>query len=296
MELIEKLKKENKVIPAISDTIFKRVMTEYKDYLGLILENVMSISSKEVKEDGIFLNNELPPNHLSLKNSRVDLILKVNNYLINLEANRKFSTSLIFRNEAHFSGIIFNEYAGKEKIGDSKKIYQINFNNYIYETNEIVLTFKYKDESNKIVDENYVKMHLNLEIVKNKYYNKEELNRFEKALLLLILEDIEKIKEVVKGDEILEEVAKGIMSYSEMKAIVDAYQNEIIEENYKNGLIREAREEAMKQGMEEGIEKGIEQNKIDTAVMMLKNKLDIEIISKCTGLSIDMISKLKLND
>ena len=95
MKLIEKLKKENKVIPAISDTLFKRVMTEHKEYLGFILENVMSISSKEVKENGVFLNNELPPNHLSLKNSRVDLILKVNNYLINLEANRKFSTFMI---------------------------------------------------------------------------------------------------------------------------------------------------------------------------------------------------------
>ena len=44
---------------------------------------------------------------------------------------------------------------------------------------------------------------------------------------------------------------------------------------------------------EKGITQGIEQNKIENAKKMLKEKLDIDLISKITGLSKEEIEKLK---
>ena len=45
-------------------------------------------------------------------------------------------------------------------------------------------------------------------------------------------------------------------------------------------------------GLEEGIEKGIEQRNIEIAKNMLKEKIEISLISKYTGLSVDTIKEL----
>ena len=46
----------------------------------------------------------------------------------------------------------------------------------------------------------------------------------------------------------------------------------------------------------EGIEKGREENSREIAIRLFKNGVDINIISKSTGLSIDEINKLVEND
>jgi predicted transposase/invertase (TIGR01784 family) len=46
-------------------------------------------------------------------------------------------------------------------------------------------------------------------------------------------------------------------------------------------------------GIEKGIEKGIMKDKIETALIMLKDKMPIEVVSKYTGLSIEQIIQLK---
>ena len=111
------------------------------------------------------------------------------------------------------------------------------------------------------------------------------MNRFEKALLLLKLTKEDEILELVKGDSLLENVAKDIISYSRAREIVDAYENEMIEENYR----RQSIEYANKQG----IKTGIYQNKKDTALSMLKDKIPIFQIAKYTNLSVDEIKKLR---
>ena len=47
-KLLDELIRTRTVIPAISDTIFKRLMMEHLDYLGYILENIMPLTQEEV--------------------------------------------------------------------------------------------------------------------------------------------------------------------------------------------------------------------------------------------------------
>ena len=54
----------------------------------------------------------------------------------------------------------------------------------------------------------------------------------------------------------------------------------------------EAREEGIEIGLEQGIEKGAYQNKIETAKNFLKSNVAVELISKCTGLSLETVQKL----
>ena len=303
--LYQELLENGKVLPGITDVVFKRIMTTHKDYLALILENIIPLSKEEIIEKGEFLNIEIPPSNLSLKDGRMDLLLKVDKYYINLEANTSISPALIIRNIAHFAGLTFNEYARRDKKTLEEILYQVSFNKTKRLANEIVVRLKYWDKELNVGDENLLKVELNLELVNKKYYNKEEMTAFEKALMILLIENEKELLEFVKGDSILESVGNDIISYSKAKEIVTAYENAMIEENYRNNRAREegydkGHEEGYDRGHEEGIEKGIEQGieqgskerNIEIAKEMIKEKLSLDVISKCTGLSIEEINNI----
>jgi predicted transposase/invertase (TIGR01784 family) len=140
------------------------------------------------------------------------------------------------------------------------------------------------------------KVHLNLALARDKYYNEEEMNTFERYLAILMLTNVDELNKLAKGDEILESVARDLISYSRAREIVDAYEKEMLEENYQRNRLEAAKEEAEKRGLEEGIFKGSKQEKIEIAKSMLKKNLDIETISECTGLTKEEIEKLKENN
>ena len=123
--LYEELIKNGKVLPGISDVVFKKIMINHKNYLGLILENIIPVTKEEIENHGEFLNIEIPPSHWSLRDGRMDLLLKVGKYYINLEANTSIRNSLLIRNEAHFAGLIFNEYERKDKKTLEEILYQV---------------------------------------------------------------------------------------------------------------------------------------------------------------------------
>ena len=55
----------------------------------------------------------------------------------------------------------------------------------------------------------------------------------------------------------------------------------------------EGRLEGLEQGIEQGIEQGLEQGIKNTAKSMLDENINIETISKCTGLSEEEIKSLE---
>ena len=68
-----------------------------------------------------------------------------------------------------------------------------------------------------------------------------------------------------------------------------------IKEGEKKGLekgLKKGKEEGIKVGIEKGIEKGAKNEKINIAKNMLKEGLDIKLISKLSGLSIEEIKNL----
>ena len=255
----------------------------------------------------------MPSQNMNTKTGRMDLLLQVGKYSINLEANSKIDTALIIRNEAHFSWLIYQEYARKDKKTLEEILYQVAFNKKYRLSKELIVRLQYWDKELKVGEENLLKVEINLENVRDKYYNKEKLSRFEKALLLLVIEEEEEIRKIGKGDELLEEVGEEVISYSRAKEIVDRYEMEMIEENFRRNRAeeegfnkghekgleqgrQEGREEGQKEGIKQGIEQGIEQgtreSKVQTAKSMLADDVPIESISKYTGLSVDEIHRL----
>ena len=85
----------------------------------------------------------------------------------------------------------------------------------------------------------------------------------------------------------MEDIGKRIDKYNDDLDVIGLYHYKFIEEEVK----QEQLEEATKEGISEGIEQGIEL----TAKNLLKENMDINFISKVTGLSLKEIEKIELD-
>ena len=96
------------------------------------------------------------------------------------------------------------------------------------------------------------------------------------------------LKEISKGDEDLENMAKIIEDLNEDEHIIGLYDKEKMDEWMKKIDHDEAVKEGLEQGRELGIEQGIEQGTkvkaLEIAKNMLKEKMKISDISRLTGL------------
>ena len=85
----------------------------------------------------------------------------------------------------------------------------------------------------------------------------------------------------------MEELSKKVNKLNQDPEIID-----VIIENEDEIINNTLYEKGISEGISQGISQGIEQNKIENAKKMLKEKLDIDLISKITGLSKEEIKKL----
>ena len=79
-----------------------------------------------------------------------------------------------------------------------------------------------------------------------------------------------------------QETFQSFMSYEEDQRLIQNTEKKIA---YKDGL---------EQGIEQGIEQGSQNKQIEIAKNMLKENMDISIISRITGLDVDTLKKLSL--
>lgn len=93
------------------------------------------------------------------------------------------------------------------------------------------------------------------------------------------------LKEISKGDKIMDKIYKRLDKLSEDEALSLLYDEKEREEEKKQAEIEYAEEH----GLNKGISQGIKQ----TAKNLLSMNMSLEDISKATGLSIEEINNLK---
>ncbi|WP_300759087.1 Rpn family recombination-promoting nuclease/putative transposase [uncultured Brachyspira sp.] len=93
---------------------------------------------------------------------------------------------------------------------------------------------------------------------------------------------------LMKENTIFEEVEKKCRTFVNDSPVMDKYKKREVDTYFFNKSI----ELDMKKAKEEGIKEGIKENQILIAKNMKKENMDINIISKITGLSIEEIKKL----
>ena len=98
----------------------------------------------------------------------------------------------------------------------------------------------------------------------------------------------ENMSNLIKENNIFEEVEKRCQSFIDSDPLINAYRKKEWNEYFYKDMMNVEREE----GIKEGIEKGIEKQNYTIAKSMKKDGADINLISKYTGLSIEEIEKL----
>ena len=83
----------------------------------------------------------------------------------------------------------------------------------------------------------------------------------------------------------MEEYVKESIKASQDEEVIGLYDKELHLEKLRLSELKEAKEK--------GIEQGVEQEKIEIVKNMLKDEVDISVISKYTGLSKEEIERLK---
>ena len=273
-----------------NDYLFKLIFsnTEYLKYLLKVFFNYKAVNIK-------YLNRELLKYNFNEKAGIVDLLITADREIIHLELQNLNRYNLEDRIEFYSSKLI-GSYA-LEKGDDYKQLKRVRtfiIINYPYKLKTIKNIVKLK-----VLNTNYIFNNkkeyklLNLyEIDKDKLDNYSELYKLFKINDFSILD--REIKETLSR-QILEDMKKFNLNKEDrknMEDIVELMRNE--KEDYGAAYecgVMDGEVRGQKRGKKLGKKEGI----VKVAKSMVDENIDINIISKVTGLSIKEVSKLKIN-
>ena len=305
-------KTQEKVIPLIQDFILYEILTDHnlKEYVSYIVSKIMNMDYDYVLKEMTVIS---PRHRISNKRSKrmiSDIVLRIGNNIINIEGNKKYYKGLLERNHIYYSKLISNSLSINDSYKNTLAVTQINFNNFAVNKSRLVINeYLVMEKRNLDIElELFKKFHMNLDRIKKKCHNNnKKLTAFKRYLAIMIIEEKSMLKKIAKGNRVLERVVERIMeineNYDEWVRVYD-----VVEENNRMWriIVANKEEEAMEkekkevekekqkaekrfQRVENKLHKA-ENNTIQIVKNLLKQNLDINLISKVTDMS---VSKLK---
>ena len=270
--------RKKEVIPGTFDAVFKAVLTEKKEVLAEIIELVIGIPKEEVIKNGVIINSEYVRENIIETDKKSDLLISIGDNVINLEMDRRYYSGSNKKNNKYIHKIV-NHYNPKNTV-------QICFTSYkegeeLKGEKKSIRKYMFQDSDGNVEDYGLEKYKIDLEYIENKYYNNDELTRREKIFLMFKESNREKLKEISKGDKIMDKIYKRLDKLSEDEALSLLYDEKEREEEKKQAEIEYAEEH--------GLNKGIKQ----TAKNMLERNMNIDVVAEITGLSLEEVIKLK---
>ena len=288
----EELKKGKK-ISILSDTMLKAMFQNENriKYSAKFLSYFIDVDYEKILKNIYLSKNELNKEKEFDKGERCDYVAHLDDTLLNIEVNNNSSLKTLERNMEYAHRL----YSTKIKRGDDEydytQIIQFNLNNFAFEGNDKIIDIYTVSNNDKItISDKLIFVQIYVPNLRRKWYNEgiESLSEKERYILALTEMDIETLKEF--GDDILmNEYIKEAEEVSFESGIGEAYDKEWA---LKDEGIREGIEQGIQQGIEQGIEQGSTTKAKEIVKALLENNVDIDIISKSTGLSIEEIKSL----
>ncbi|ASJ22279.1 hypothetical protein BHAMNSH16_11780 [Brachyspira hampsonii] len=206
---------------------------------------------------------------------------------IQLQGNSRFPERILYYWAANYSKLLKHG----ERYDELTPVISINLLNFnLDKTNNIHSCYMLYEMNNKKL----LTDHLQIHIIELKKFKKniltKDLNCWLKMFTSKNLEA--SMSEIVKEKPIMEEVQKKYNNFVKSRLMMMEYENK---EAYLYGnqiMLDEERRLGIEEGIKKGKEEGIKENQILTAKNMKKENIDINIISKITGLSIEEIKNL----
>ena len=285
LELPRYIKKGQK-ISILSDTMLK-VMFQNENrlkYSAKFLSYFIDLDYEVILKNIYLAKNELDKEKESSKGQRCDYVAVIDNTSLNIEVNNNSSLRVLERNIEYAYRLYSKKIKRGEREYDYTQVIQFNLNNFSFKGNDkIIDIYGVKNDSNLTLSDKIIFVQIYVPNLRKKWYNEgiESLNEAEKYILALVEMDIEKLKSL-GGEELMEEYVKEAEEVSFEGGVGESYDKEWA-----------LKDQAYRDGKDEGREEGSTTKAIEIAKSMLTENIDINIISKCTGLSIDEVNSLK---
>ena len=251
-----------------------------------ILEGILKqVLGKEV-EILEFINTELGKTQKIEKNKRIDVIVKIDGVIANVEVNTNdYNYVKFFRNFAYLVNL-FNRYSVKE-IDENEKIYdlktdiiQINLNFGKVSSKEAILINEFgNDRGMKI--KNLRSYDVFIDNIKKFCYDNGGLDEY-KYLLMLDM-TLDELEDFYPDDEIVKEYGDALMKYSE-----DVFIYPHSEEEEKQMM----HDMEIDMAYDDGVDAGIEQTKVEMIKNFYKIGTPIEDIAKASNLSVEKVKEI----
>ena len=295
-------------IPIIEDRAFKYICNVYPKVIIKFLASICSIN-EDLIESAYFMDTTMPDLRFNDKKMTVDLLVNISSdEYINIEANTSKGKSVQIKNINYMFRFILSKQKMSEAL-KSIKLTQVNFDLYSEKfMGGINNVFSSRNSlNNKILPEMPVVIHIGLDKIYENPYNENIDNWNMRFLKMLTSRSISYTEELAGDFEDLKEVSRLMKEYSEDTSNLIYYDKEAMEESMRITDLKFAKEEGFddgvafgeKRGKKNGIligeKKGKLKRSIEIAKEMLNNKIDINLIIKCTKLPKKEILKLQNN-
>lgn len=270
------------------DRAFKSTFKTNQNILKHILNASLLITIS--KEDKIsLLDSEMPIINKKEHEQIVDIFVVINNTIyVDIEMNRSKFENVFERNTKYknrMSNVIFEKGENLKEL-KTKYLYQLNLN---ASPNEEILEdtiVMYGLNTNKIYSSKESVIIKSLERYRDLYYNGV---RDKKVIWLTILtarnfSELYELASQILDEEELKKLMEASINMSKDGFVLHAWQKEKMDALVKYNEIEEA--------TNKGKAEGIKENTIEIAKKLLKENIDVETISKTTGLTKEDIQKL----
>lgn len=209
------------------------------------------------------------------------------NSLIN-EINRNYSEAGEIKGRRYLFRRAGNSFNSGEEYKDDRSTVLVMINNYKkhgFEECSMATYSLFSKELGQSYDDLKI-CEIYLPVYHEMSYN--SLNNIDKRLWLFTCESFEEMYNVVDDVDSLY-----IIQELERLSVNDKFRNEYDKELVNRTMMESLKEEGYSDGFNDGNLKGKQDEKIDIAKNLLQENIDIIVISKATGLTLEEINNLK---
>ena len=274
------------------DRAFKEVFLKpsNQDLLKILLEAILNVKIKEI----IYEPTERNTGNLKIKRNTLDCLLKTNEGIIGIEVNSSMPPYIHPRNFAFACDMYKSYMTVGEEYSEEIKIVQINLSYGLSKKQDRIREYQVQDKSGNKFIKNFKIIEINMDLYDEKWYylNRDKMSNEEKEKnlsLVMIGEERKNLEKLSKENRVVNKYMEELDKINKDPVFRWSISYEQDQKMIMNSEKRIAREE----GHEEGIKEGQEQNKIEIAKKMLSDNINIDNISKYTGLSLKEIEELK---
>ncbi len=279
------MKNETKELKPKNDVIFKNLFSKAgnEDMLRELLEAILNIKITEIE---VQKEVELSKMHINEKYGRLDLKAIVNkNTIVIIEMQMKDTCNMEKRAMYYVSKVIGSSLNTGETYEQIKDIYIISILNYeITNLKEYFLdTVTVENKYRKYEIIKGIKYYF-IELPKFRKCVNEIKTKFEQWLAFIDYEDKEMVEMSITKNKLVEKAQK------EYEYLTGDAATMRLQELREKAILDER--SAYLTGKKRGEQNGERKGKIETAIAMMKNNINREIIAKCTGLNEKELDKV----